>query len=44
MTSDTQAYKQAGNAVTINVIHALGLRIKAAYAAGVGAGAEKGAA
>ena len=44
VTSDTQAYKQAGNAVTVNVIHALGLRIKAAYTAGAGAGAEKVAA
>jgi DNA (cytosine-5)-methyltransferase 1 len=26
--SDTQAYKQAGNAVTVNVVHALGLRLK----------------
>lgn len=33
VTSDTQAYRQAGNAVTVNVIHALGLRIKAAYMA-----------
>lgn len=31
--SDTQAYKQAGNAVTINVIHALGLRIRATHRA-----------
>lgn len=29
--SDTQAYKQAGNAVTVNVIHALGLRIRAVH-------------
>jgi DNA (cytosine-5)-methyltransferase 1 len=27
-SSDAQAYKQAGNAVTVNVIHALGLKIK----------------
>jgi DNA (cytosine-5)-methyltransferase 1 len=32
-SSDTQAYKQAGNAVTVNVVHALGLRIKSAHAA-----------
>ena len=30
ITSDSQAYKQAGNSVTVNVIYALGLRIKAA--------------
>jgi DNA (cytosine-5)-methyltransferase 1 len=30
VTSDSQAYKQAGNAVTVNIIHAIGLRIKAA--------------
>jgi DNA (cytosine-5)-methyltransferase 1 len=30
-TSDTQAYKMAGNAVTVNVVHALGLRLKAAH-------------
>ncbi len=29
VTSDSQAYKQAGNSVTVNVIRALGLRIKA---------------
>ncbi len=29
--SDTQAYKQAGNAVTINVVHALALRLKAMH-------------
>ena len=29
--SDTQAYKQAGNAVTVNVVHALALRLKAAH-------------
>ena len=40
--SDTQAYKQAGNAVTVNVVHALGLRLKAAHAAIMAAtGAEK---
>lgn len=31
--SDTQAYKQAGNAVTVNVVHALGLRLKAVHSA-----------
>ncbi len=31
--SETQAYKQAGNAVTVNVVHALGLRLKAAHEA-----------
>lgn len=30
-TSDAQAYKQAGNAVTVNVVHALGLRLKTAH-------------
>ena len=44
VTSDTQAYKQAGNAVTVNVIHALGRRIKAAYMASAGTAAEKEAA
>lgn len=40
--SDAQAYKQAGNAVTVNVVHALGLRLKAAHKASVGAaGAEQ---
>lgn len=43
--SDTQAYKQAGNAVTVNVVHALGLRLKAAHAAVMAAtGVEKEAA
>lgn len=43
--SDTQAYRQAGNAVTVNVVHALGLRLKAAHMAAVAAaGAEKEAA
>jgi len=36
-TSDTQAYKMAGNAVTVNVVHALGLRLKTAHAACVAA-------
>jgi len=36
-SSDTQAYKQAGNAVTVNVVHALGLRLKAAHEANVAA-------
>jgi DNA (cytosine-5)-methyltransferase 1 len=44
-TSDTQAYKQAGNAVTVNVVHALGLRLKAAHEGNVAATrARKGAA
>lgn len=43
--SDTQAYKQAGNAVTVHVVHALGLRLKAAHEAAVAAaGAEQEAA
>ena len=37
MDSDAQAYKQAGNAVTVNVVHALGFRLKAAHEASVGA-------
>ena len=44
VTSDTQAYRQAGNAVTVNVVHALGLRIKTAYMAGAGTGTGKEAA
>ena len=39
--SDTQAYKQAGNAVTVNVVHAIGLRLKTAHKAAVGATAAK---
>lgn len=39
--SDAQAYKQAGNAVTVNVVHALGLRLKAAHEASVGAAGEE---
>jgi DNA (cytosine-5)-methyltransferase 1 len=35
--SDAQAYKQAGNAVTVNVVHALGLRLKAAHGGSVAA-------
>ena len=31
VTSDSQAYKQAGNAVTVNVIHAIGLRLRAVH-------------
>ena len=43
--SDAQAYKQAGNAVTVNVVHALSLRLQAAHEASVGAtGAEQEAA
>jgi DNA (cytosine-5)-methyltransferase 1 len=34
-SSDTQAYKQAGNAVTVNVVHALALRLKSAHEAAV---------
>ena len=30
-SSDTQAYRQAGNAVTVNVVHALALRLKKAH-------------
>lgn len=33
--SDTQAYRQAGNAVTVNVVHAIALRLKAAHEAAV---------
>ncbi|WP_370687987.1 DNA cytosine methyltransferase [uncultured Oscillibacter sp.] len=29
MTSDSQAYRQAGNSVTVNVIEAIGRRIRA---------------
>jgi DNA (cytosine-5)-methyltransferase 1 len=36
-SSDTQAYKQAGNAVTVNVVHALAERIKIAHKATVAA-------
>jgi DNA (cytosine-5)-methyltransferase 1 len=35
--SDTQAYKQAGNAVTVNVVHALALRLKRAHEAAAAA-------
>lgn len=28
ITSDTQAYKQAGNSVTVNVIEAIGQRLR----------------
>ena len=31
--SDTQAYKQAGNAVTVNVVHVLGLRLESVHRA-----------
>ncbi len=31
--SDTQAYKQAGNAVTVNIVHAIGLRLQVAHEA-----------
>lgn len=33
--SDTQAYKQAGNAVTVNIVHAIGLRLQAAHEAAI---------
>ncbi len=36
ITSDAQAYKQAGNAVTVNVVQSLGSRLKTAHAASVG--------
>lgn len=39
--SDAQAYTQAGNAVTVNVVHALGLRLKAAHEAAVAAAAAE---
>jgi DNA (cytosine-5)-methyltransferase 1 len=40
--SDTEAYKLAGNAVTVNVVHALALRLKTAHEAAVAAtGAEE---
>ncbi len=29
ITSDSQAYKQAGNSVTVNIIEAIGRRIRA---------------
>lgn len=31
--SDTQAYKQAGNSVTVNVVHVLGLRLESTHRA-----------
>ena len=31
VSSDAQAYKQAGNAVTVNVVHALGIRLRKAH-------------
>jgi DNA (cytosine-5)-methyltransferase 1 len=37
VSSDAQAYKQAGNAVTVNVVHELGSRLKAAHVATRGA-------
>ena len=43
VSSDAQAYKQAGNAVTVNIVHELGLRLKAAHGAAVApTGARKG--
>ena len=42
VTSDSQAYRMAGNAVTVNVVNALGLRLKSAHEAIAGAtGAEE---
>ena len=32
ITSDSQAYKQVGNGVTVNVLYAIGLRVKAVWA------------
>ena len=29
VNSDSQIYKQAGNSVTVNVVHAIGIRLKA---------------
>lgn len=44
VSSDAQAYKQAGNAVTVNVVYELGLRLKTAHRASTGAVcAKKGA-
>jgi DNA (cytosine-5)-methyltransferase 1 len=40
-SSDSQAYKQAGNAVTVNVVHAIALRLKAAHRANVAATGAK---
>ena len=37
VSSDTQAYKQAGNAVTVNVVHAIAERLKIAHEAAVAA-------
>ena len=36
-SSDAQAYKQAGNAVTVNVVHALASRLKTAHEAAMAA-------
>lgn len=41
ITSDSQAYKQAGNGVTVNVVYAIGLKIKAAWDELYGAGDTK---
>ena len=41
ITSDSQAYKQAGNGVTVNVVYAIGLKIKAAWDELYGAGGAK---
>ncbi len=31
VVSDSQAYKQAGNSVTVNVVHAIGVRLHAIH-------------
>lgn len=41
ITSDSQAYKQAGNGVTVNVVYAIGLKIKAVWDELYGAGDGK---
>ena len=41
ITSDSQAYKQAGNGVTVNVVYAIELKIKAAWDELYGAGDTK---
>ena len=42
-SSDTQAYKQAGNAVTVNVVHAIASRLKRAHLEIMAAAAKTGA-
>lgn len=41
VSSDAQAYKQAGNAVTVNVVYELGLRLKTAHRAATGSTCAK---